>query len=208
MKVRCVLVCVSIDFFGICANIPVTQGIGCSSAALTSAFRIDTWAECPPSPSCECELMGVDMLSGTIAVSALENDDGVLLQNARGTTRSIEIAVICDRSVATDNAPDPVTDVANHVTMTWRTPLVCEGSVGIGWMFLIFTGVAAGLYVGGGIGYAKHQVCHQSRSVPWLWQLFKRVSWPRVLMSGSGFFAHAIISPTLCAVATAAGQGK
>eukprot|EP01043_Picozoa_sp_COSAG02_P065269 COSAG02_NODE_9794_length_2109_cov_1.378607_4_plen_55_part_01 len=55
--------------------------------------------------------MGVDMLSGTIGVSALENDDGVLLQNARDASRSMEISVICDRSVATDNSPDPVTDV-------------------------------------------------------------------------------------------------
>ena len=152
---------VRLDYIGICENIPVTESIGCSSAALASAFRIDTWDDCPPSTSCECELMGINILSEmNIEVSALENDDGVLLQNVRDTGRSIEISVICDRSLPTGNPPDPVTDAANHVTMTWRTPLICKGGVGIGWMFLIFIGVAAGLYIGGGIGYARHQVCH------------------------------------------------
>lgn len=173
--------CVLVDYVGICANIPVFQGIGCSSAALTSAFRIDTWAACPPSTSCECELMGINMQSEmTIGVSALEGDEGVLLQNVRDTGRSIEISVICDRSVTSDNLPDPVTDAANHVSMTWRTPLVCAGAE-FGWLFLIATGLAAGVYVGGGIGYGKHLVivtqlmCTYSHSFVRSMQVFTRL---------------------------------
>lgn len=155
----CCVCRVRADYIGICANIPVFQGVGCSASALTSAFRIDTRAACPPSTSCECELMGIDTRSqSTLGVRALDDNNGFLLQNRRGTTRSIEISVVCDRSVPEDNPPDPVTDAANHVTMTWRTPVICPSRSDLGWMFLIVTGVAAGLYVGGGIGYAKHQV--------------------------------------------------
>ena len=150
---------VCVDYIGICENIPVFQGIGCSAAALASAFRIDTWAVCPPATSCECELMGINMQSEmSVGVRALDGDDGFVLQNVRDTGRSIEISVVCDRSVPKDNPPDPVTDAANHVTMTWRTPLVCARRLDLGWMFLIATGVATGLYVGGGIAYAKHMV--------------------------------------------------
>ena len=40
--------------------------------------------------------------------------------------------------------------------LNWPTAAACSGGM-IGWYIVIFTGVAAGLYVGGGIGYGKRE---------------------------------------------------
>ena len=132
-------------------------GIGCSSTARTAAFRIDEYMACPPSTSCECEILGPDVSgSSSVTVTAIdgESDSGVELVFTY-LTRTLTLELICDSSGS--SVPDPVTEASTSVTMTWRTPLVCAGGAGdgTGWLIVICTGVAASVYVFGGIGYAS-----------------------------------------------------
>ena len=143
--------------FNLCENLNVITGIGCSSLVNTAAQRIDTFATCPPSTSCECEIMGPDNAGAAgVAVSAIEGDETGVLVNFVFNTRSLALSIVCDNSAGADSLPEDVPEVATAVTMTWRTPAICPGGANIGWLFVIFTGVAAGLYVGGGVGYASH----------------------------------------------------
>ena len=140
-----------------CWQVNLIPGIGCSSTARTAAFRIDEYTACPPSTSCECEILGPDVSgSSSVTVTAIdgESDSGVELVFTY-LTRTLTLELLCDSSGSSE--PDPVTEASTSVTMTWRTPLVCAGGAGggTGWLIVICTGVAAGGYVFGGIGYAS-----------------------------------------------------
>ena len=150
--------------FSLCGNVQIIPGIGCSTNANAAAFRIDEWTACPPSTNCECEIIGQDVSTTSLDVSAIDGDEsGVLIEYAF-LTRSMTLSIICDSSAATDSMPEEVTEASTAVTMEWRTPHLCGGGA-IGWMIVIVAGVAAGLYVGGGVGYATRTSTSSSVSV-------------------------------------------
>ena len=59
------------------------------------------------------------------------------------------------------NTPGCTTNYCS-VVINWRTSAVCSG--GLGWMIVIAISVAAGLYVGGGIGYTRYENGHWDAS--------------------------------------------
>lgn len=60
------------------------------------------------------------------------------------------------------NAPGCTTNYCS-VVINWRTPAACSGG-GIGWTIVVLISVAAGLYVGGGIGYTRYENGHWDAS--------------------------------------------
>lgn len=60
------------------------------------------------------------------------------------------------------NPPGCTTNYCS-VVINWRTPAVCPGG-DAGWTIVILISVAAGLYVGGGIGYTRYENGHWDAS--------------------------------------------
>jgi hypothetical protein len=139
--------------FAICGNAAPQTGTGCVSTALRNAFRVDE------SLSPRCEYMGQDAVAGVPLIVADLDDaegDGVSITYT-DTIRSMTVNLRCATPYAT--APEPLEpgSGANIVTLTWYTDAVCLASGGNGWLIVILMSVAAGIYVGGGIGYVKRQ---------------------------------------------------
>eukprot|EP01043_Picozoa_sp_COSAG02_P040589 COSAG02_NODE_3297_length_6992_cov_9.176556_3_plen_169_part_00 len=69
-------------------------------------------------------------------------------------SRSLTVNLLCNGEDLP--APEPGATGGADVILNWPTAAACSGGM-IGWYIVIFTGVAAGLYVGGGIGYGKRE---------------------------------------------------
>ena len=70
-------------------------------------------------------------------------------------TRSLMVNLLCNGEDLP--APEAGAIGGDSVVMDWPTAAACAGSGMTGWYIVIFTSVAAGLYVGGGIGYGKRE---------------------------------------------------
>ena len=136
----------------ICANIAVPQALGCSTTFATAAIRLDEFST---PTSRECEYLGPDVSgAGSPDVARLSGEAGDGLSLAYSyQSRSFTVNLLCGG--ASGSQAEPVAMGGNSIEVTWETPVACTGGSGWGWLTIILTGVAAGVYVGGGIGYAK-----------------------------------------------------
>eukprot|EP01043_Picozoa_sp_COSAG02_P073705 COSAG02_NODE_14442_length_1271_cov_65.087884_1_plen_337_part_00 len=138
--------------FAICGNAAQQTGTGCISTAQRNAFRVDQ------STLERCEYMGQDAETGVpLTVTDLTDGvDGVSIQYT-DTIRTMTLNIRCETPYGT--APEPLGpgSGSNDVVLTWYSGEVCLGGGGNGWLIVILMSVAAGIYVGGGIGYVKRQ---------------------------------------------------
>lgn len=137
--------------FAICGNALQQTGTGCVSTAQRNAFRTDE------STLVRCEYMGQDAETGVpLTVTDLTDVDGVSIQYT-DTTRTMTVNIRCETPYGTAPEPLGVGTGSNDVVLDWYTDAVCIAGGGNGWLIVILMSVAAGLYVGGGIGYVKRQ---------------------------------------------------
>ena len=165
---------------GICANVPdmITSngGIGgCSASDTTLAYRVDTSGPCPPSSSCHCEKLAGAAGTAAIkvtAVNAMDVTEGVQLEYQSTSFSPVIVTtvnILCDSSASGPmgeaevvNDPSCGTTTWCSATINWRTRGICPGGGGggTGWTITILICVAAGLYVGGGVGYTRYSTGH------------------------------------------------
>jgi len=133
----------------------------------------------PPGSTCQCDKLG-NTISGDLVVTALDDgEEGIAIefpadsyyQSYVGWVNPI-VKIICDSSASSTaytetsgnsanpsviNTPGCTTNYCSAV-IEWRTSAVCGG--GSGWTIVILIFCAAGLYVGGGIGYMRYELGH------------------------------------------------
>jgi hypothetical protein len=90
-------------------------------------------------------------------VTDLTDVDGVSIRYT-DTVRTMTLNIRCETPYG--NAPEPLGALSgsNDIEINWFSQAVClGGGGGSGWLIVILMSVAAGVYVGGGIGYVKRQ---------------------------------------------------
>lgn len=137
--------------FAICGNALQQIGTGCLSTQTRNAYRVDE------SVSQRCEYMGQDATTGDpLTVTDLTDVDGISIAYT-DTVRTMTVNLRCETPYALAPEPLPQGSGSNNIVLTWYTDAVCLASGGNGWLIVILMSVAAGIYVGGGIGYVKRQ---------------------------------------------------
>ena len=137
--------------FAICGNAVQQTGVGCLSTQNRNAYRVDQ------STSPRCEYMGQDALTGVpLVVTDLADGNGISIAYT-DTVRTMTLNIRCETPYGTAPAPLGPGSGSNNIVLNWANAVVCTAGGGNGWLIVILMGVAAGVYVGGGIGYVKRQ---------------------------------------------------
>lgn len=137
--------------FNFCGNALQQIGLGCLSTQMRNAYRVDG------SISPRCEYMGQDALVG-VPLTVTDLDDGLgdgISILYTDTIRTMTVNLRCETPVGL-TPQDAVVGNANPV-LEWYTDAVCTPGGGNGWLIVILMSVAAGIYVGGGVGDVKRQ---------------------------------------------------
>ena len=166
-----------VDF---CGSLQVPQscysGVCCTPSDNLNMYRTDMRADCPPLTTCQCDKLG-DISAGAVEVTTLQDGDGISVEftpnsyyNSYAGWVPPVINLICDGEPSTAYEETSAVSVNPEVVNTacttnycsmvinWRTSAVCAG--GRGWTIVILICVAAGLYVGGGVGYTRYEKGH------------------------------------------------
>ena len=141
------------DHFALCGNANQQIGNGCLSTQFRSAYRVDG-----STPTARCEYLGADQAAAPAAtVTAI--DGGIAIGYNGGQTgtalRTMTVNLLCDTPYL--DAPSPGVLGGDNPELNWPTQAVCPAGGNTGWLIVILFSVAAGIYVGGGIGYVKRQ---------------------------------------------------
>ena len=139
--------------FALCGNANQQIGNGCLSTQFRSAYRVDG-----STPTARCEYLGADQAAAPAAeVTAI--DGGIAIGYNGGQTgtllRTMTVNLLCDTPYL--DAPSPGVPGGDNPVLNWPTQAVCPAGGNTGWLIVILFSVAAGIYVGGGIGYVKRQ---------------------------------------------------
>ena len=141
------------DHFALCGNANQQIGNGCLSTQFRSAYRVDG-----STPTARCEYLGADQ-SAAPAATVTAIDGGIAIGYNGGQTgtalRTMTVNLLCDTPYL--DAPSPGVLGGDNPELNWPTQAVCPAGGNTGWLIVILFSVAAGIYVGGGIGYVKRQ---------------------------------------------------